>query len=269
VRIHALTTGTVKVKERQRRGEGGATRRLRTILDRRWTEPLPIHAWLVEHPEGAILVDTGETARAADPGYFPRWHPYFRLAVRVAVRPDQELGPALREIGVAVDDIRWVVLTHMHTDHAGGLGHVRDREVLVSERELADARGFAGKLRGYLPHRWPEGLTFSPVAFDDRPYGPFPHSRPLTSAGDVHLIATPGHTPGHLAVVVEDGDRRVVLAGDVSYTERLMLDGVVDGVAPDAQQAAETVHRMRELTTQAPSVYLPSHDPDSQARLRA
>ena len=269
MRIHALQTGTVQVRERQRHGEGGATRRLRTILDRRWTEPLPIHAWLVEHPEGAILVDTGETARAMEPGYFPRWHPYFRLAVRVSVRPDEEIGPALSRIGVAVEDVRWVVLTHMHTDHAGGLEHVRDREVLVSERELSDARGFAGQVRGYLPHRWPDGVRFSPVAFEDRPYGPFPQSRALTSAGDVHLVATPGHTPGHLAVVVEDGDRLVVIAGDASYTERTMLDGVVDGVAPDAKQAAETLRRMRELTARPKAVYLPSHDPDSEARLRA
>ena len=260
----------MRVKERQRRGEGrGQVRRLRTMLDRRWTDPLPIHAWLVDHPEGAILVDTGETARTAEPGYFPRWHAYFRFAIRVAVAADEELGPELGRVGVAVDDIRWVVLTHMHTDHAGGLEHVRDREVLVSERELADARGFMGQMRGYLPHRWPDGVRFAPVAFEDRPYGPFPHSRPLTSAGDVHLVATPGHTPGHLAVVVEDGDRRVVLAGDASYTEQAMLDGAADGVAPDVRQAEETLRLMRELTSQAPTVYLPSHDPDSEARLRA
>lgn len=51
-------------------------------MDRRWTDPLPIYAWLIEHPEGLIVVDTGETAEVNDPGYFPRWHPYFRLDSR-------------------------------------------------------------------------------------------------------------------------------------------------------------------------------------------
>ena len=36
-------------------------------------------------------MDTGETARTGDPGYFPRWHPYFRLAVRLDVTPEQAL----------------------------------------------------------------------------------------------------------------------------------------------------------------------------------
>jgi glyoxylase-like metal-dependent hydrolase (beta-lactamase superfamily II) len=270
IRIHALQTGTVQVRERQRHGEGGArTRRLRTMLDRRWTEPLPIYAFLVEHPEGAILVDTGETARAMEPGYFPRWHPYFKLAVRAAVRPEEELGPLLAATGVASGDIRLVVMTHMHTDHAGGLAHVADREVLLSRREHDDAQGFSGQLNGYLPQRWPDGLRLIPVDFEPREYGPFTHSRPLTDAGDVHMVATPGHTPGHVSVVVEDGGRRAVIAGDASYTEQLMLDGIVDGVAPDPAQAADTLSRMRRLVGESESIYLPCHDPDSAARIAA
>ena len=92
-------------------------------MDREWTEPLPIYAWLIEHPEGLIVVDTGETARAGEPGYFPRWHPYFKLAVREWVQPEDEIGPRLRALGFSPDDVRWVILTHLHTDHAGGLAH--------------------------------------------------------------------------------------------------------------------------------------------------
>jgi hypothetical protein len=43
---------------------------------------VPILAWVIEHPEGIIVVDTGETARTAEPGYLPSWHPYYRFAVR-------------------------------------------------------------------------------------------------------------------------------------------------------------------------------------------
>jgi hypothetical protein len=57
------------VHERQREGSGpGPLRLVNTLLNRGWTDPLPIYCWLIEHPEGLIMVDTGETARVAEPG---------------------------------------------------------------------------------------------------------------------------------------------------------------------------------------------------------
>lgn len=270
MKIHVIQTGTVQVHERQRAGSGhGPLRFAKTILDRAWTEPLPIYAWLVEHPEGILLVDTGETARAADPGYFPRWHPYFRLALREQVLPEDELGPKLRSLGIVPEDIRWTVMTHLHTDHAGGLSHVRDTEVLVSRDEWEDAQGLMGRVRGYLPHRWPD-LAPTLVQFRPEPFGPFPDSLPLTEAGDVRLIPTPGHTRGHMSVAVELGDRVLFFAGDTSYTEANLHAGIVDGVASmggGEDTAARTLARIRALGQRRPLVYLPSHDPGAADRL--
>ena len=49
---------------------------------------------------------TGETARAATPGYFPAWHPYYKLCVRVSLTPEQEIGPQMRALGLSPDDAR-------------------------------------------------------------------------------------------------------------------------------------------------------------------
>jgi N-acyl homoserine lactone hydrolase len=270
MRIHAIQTGTVTVKERQRRGSGpGPLRLINTLRDREWTEPLPILAWAIEHPEGLILVDTGETSRTSEPGYFPGWNPYYRLGVRMAVTPEQEIGPQLERLGLSAADARWVVLTHMHTDHAGGLAHFPNSEILVTRRELADASGRLGKVRGYLPHRWPEWFKPKAIDFDDRPFGPVERSQPLTEAGDVVLLATPGHTPGHMSVVVDTGNLLVILAGDTSYTEQLMLEGAADGVTNSVATATKTLAQLRALTEQRPSVYLPTHDPASADRLAA
>lgn len=184
MRIHALQTGTVHVKQRQREGEGaGVMRFLNTLRDSEWTEPLPIYAWVIEHAEGVILVDTGETARAGQPGYFPAWHPYYRWGVEMTVEPEEEIGPQLRTIGIEPADVRWVVLTHLHTDHAGGLHHVPRSEILVSRKEYESARGVLGRMRGYLPHRWPSWFAPRLVDFDGESVGPFPRSHQLTDAG--------------------------------------------------------------------------------------
>jgi N-acyl homoserine lactone hydrolase len=238
-------------------------------MDPNWTGALPIYAWLIEHPEGQIVVDTGESARVNEPGYLPRWHPYFRRGVRESVAPEEEIGPRLSALGFSPGDVRWVVMTHLHNDHADGLGHFPHSEILVCRTEFDNAKGFAGKVRGFLPQHWPQ--WFSPRLYDfgERPFGPFPQSLPLTEAGDVTIVATRGHTKGHVSVVVEEDDQSVFLAGDTSYSQSLMVDGAIDGVTPDVRGARETLDRIREFTRLQPVVYLPSHDPEAGERLAA
>ena len=72
MKIHAIQTGTVAITTAWREGVGHGRRRLlNTILDREWTEPLPIYAFAIEHPEGVIVVDTGETAARFPAGLLP------------------------------------------------------------------------------------------------------------------------------------------------------------------------------------------------------
>jgi glyoxylase-like metal-dependent hydrolase (beta-lactamase superfamily II) len=268
MKIHAIQTGTVAIKSLQPEGQGHGARRLaRTFFDRDWTEPLPIYAFAIEHPEGVIVVDTGETARATEPGHFPRWHPYFRFGVREWVDPEQEIGPQLERLGIAPRDVRKLVLTHLHTDHAGGLDHFPDTEILVSRTELELASGRRGRLRGYLNNRWPSWFDPTPVELPPTAFGPFPNSLALTESGDVSLVGLAGHTPGQIGVIVREEDHVVLLAGDSSYSEELMLRGSIDGVAPDEKGALLTIERIQQQCRATPTVYLVAHDPGTAARL--
>jgi N-acyl homoserine lactone hydrolase len=268
MRVHAVQTGTVEIKENQRRGSGrGPVQLANTLLDGRWTGPLPVWCWVVEHPEGVILVDTGTNAWVLEPGYLPGWNPYFRRNVRFSVRPEDEVGPQVRKLGIPPEEVRWVVLTHLHIDHDGGLHHFPNAEVLVGRREYDFATGLAGRATGYLPNRWPSPFSPTLVDFGDESVGPFPRSRALTRVGDVLLVRTEGHTAGHLSVIVREDGRSLFLAGDTSYTEGLMLEGAVDGVSPRERVARETLRRVLRYAEKTPTVYLPSHDPASAERL--
>src|ERR1044072_222340 len=122
MKIHAIQTGKVEVKKNQVMGKGPkALRLLNVLFGADWVKPIPIYAWVIEHEEGVIVVDTGETARTSEPGYFPRWQPYYKLAVRFRVKPEDEIGVQLKQMGINSKDVTKVILTHMHTDHAGGL----------------------------------------------------------------------------------------------------------------------------------------------------
>jgi N-acyl homoserine lactone hydrolase len=265
MRIHAIQTGRVRIKQTQIEGRGhGLLRQLRPVISRGWADWTPVYAWAIEHCEGVIVVDTGSAAHLKQ---LPRWHPYFQLAVCFDIEPEQEVGPQLRSLGISERDVKTVVLTHLHSDHDGGLAHFPHSEIFVDRNEIARAAGIAGAIRGYLPSRWPKWFDPQPLAWQPTRRGPFAQSAPITNAGDVIAVPTPGHTPGHVSVIVRDGDAQIMLAGDASYLEATMLRGVIDGVCPDETAATATLADIRAFCIAHPTIYLPTHDPQSAERL--
>lgn len=267
VKVHAIRTGFVQVRRSQQQSKGtGLTRAANMLFDPEWTDWLPIYAWAIEHDEGVILVDTGETSRVHQRGYFPIWHPFYRRAAHFSVHPDEEIGAQLRSLGISSREVSQVVLTHLHTDHAGGLTDLTNARFWVSEQEYKRASGIGGRIQGYLPHRWPRWWKPNFIRFDHGPLGPFERSMSLTKAGDVLIVPTPGHTPHHVSVVVR-GSPSLFIAGDTSYNQQMLLDGKVDGVSPSVDIAKATHAKIVALAKEQPLVYLPSHDPESPERL--
>jgi N-acyl homoserine lactone hydrolase len=266
MRMHALTTGAVKITHNWMIGKaGGAGRLINALLDRRHTDWLPIYCYVIEHPEGLIVVDTGISANANDRIFFPPWMPLVQRAAPFRIAPEEEIGSLMRARGLAPKDVRWVVQTHLHQDHEGGLHHFPHAQVLISRSEWQAAQGLAGRLVGYLNYRWPQ----SPILVDFEEYsaGAFPQRHVLTRAGDVQLVPTPGHSAGHMSLLVEDADHIVYFAGDASYSQALLIATTIDGVAtnPQAQQASQRA--ILRLASETPTVYLPSHEWDAERRL--
>jgi len=124
MKIHALQTGTVRVKASFLHPSPGRRRQLNLFLPGAWSEPLPIHCWAIEHDGTVLLVDTGETATVRDV-------PFARFDVTV----EQELPGALAAAGLSPADVSEVVLTHHHGDHVDGVVHV-SAPVRVNDVEL-------------------------------------------------------------------------------------------------------------------------------------
>lgn len=250
MQIHALSTGTVRIKTAMARGRGpGPARIARTLLDRRYTEELPIHAWLIEHPEGAILVDTGELASSKD---LP--------IARFSVTPEDEIDKQLAAAGSEPAALRRIVLTHLHGDHINGLARLGGVEVVASAQALR--RGGDRTLAR-------RHVSATPLALSGEPYGAFAQSAPLTSDGSVIAVPIPGHARGQIAVIVREDDHDVLIGGDSAYTQAQLLDLQPDGVSFSARQAVGSMQTILQQARTRGTVYLPSHDPESAARLSA
>ena len=264
MKIHPIQTGTVVIKRNQQVGKGvGAMRLLNMLFGSEWTAPLPILAWVIDHPEGIIIVDSGETSHATtQPDYFPRWHPYYRLAVRMTVKSEDEIGPQLHKLGIQPADVKTVILTHLHTDH------FPKSDIYVHSAELVAARSFEGRImNGYLPYRWPTWFSPKHFAFQAEQVGSFDQVQYLTHARDVIIVPTHGHTPSHVSVIVRQDGVSYFLAGDTTYTEEFLINRQVDGVSPNKSRSLRTIDQILKYITLEHTVYLPTHDPSSIQRL--
>jgi glyoxylase-like metal-dependent hydrolase (beta-lactamase superfamily II) len=187
-----------------------------------WTE-VPVVAFLVEHPgAGRVLVDTG-----FHPSIVVAPHEAFgRVAGRVIkdvhVEPEQLVSSQLRELGIQPADVDVVVMTHLHSDHASGIAEYPESTFVVSGAEW-EAAGSGGRMQGYWGRQFDHAFEWRTVDFessDADSYATFGRSLDLFGDGSVRLVSTPGHTAGHLSVVLRLGEREALLTGDAAYTRR-------------------------------------------------
>ena len=257
MKIHALTTGTVSVKHSFLHPGTGPRRQLNLFLPDAFSAPLPIHCWAIEHEGVLRLVDTGETAEAKNVPF-----------ARMQVTRELELPAAMAAAGLQLADVSEVVLTHAHGDHIDGTVHVRAR-VLINEVEARYvAAPFSRVMRRVLRQPLPPAFAPEPFVLDGGPFGAFPASRAISDDGRIVAVDTPGHTPGHVSVIcVDDEGRHVMLAGDTTDSLEQLHSLRVDAVAPKPKVHMATMKTILAHCAAHPTIYLPSHDPESAARL--
>jgi len=283
IRVRPIQTGQLRMRPAQlaarsdsRLERTGLGRVLTILRDHEWTVQLPFLTFLVEHPEGRFLFDTGELSpssaltaagrHSSVEKIIRRIHPYLRRGIDMDVRPADEIGVQLANMGIEpARDLAGVVVSHLHHDHADGLSQVVGPPVLVSRENYQASRGLGGLGHGALPHRWPEG--FDPELIDLKPDGgPFAATYPLTSDGRVLLVSTPGHMVGHLSLVVRGDEATYLLTGDATYSQEAMVAGRVDRMAEDVDAAGVTLRAMDAFARAESAVVLPSHDAESIRR---
>jgi glyoxylase-like metal-dependent hydrolase (beta-lactamase superfamily II) len=234
----------------------------------------PIGAFLLVHPSrGPLLVDTGLHPDAADrlASNFGRLNARFFSTLRAS--RDRTVAAQLRARGIDAADIDLVVMTHLHVDHASAMSEFPRATFGCAREEWEAATARFGVWQGYVRSQLPSSAALRLLDFggpDAQPWGPFPATIDLLGDGSVRLLFTPGHTRGHLSVLVRSTGRDVLIVGDALYTLRNLREDHLPWRTADDDLYRQSMARLREYAGAHPDAQLiPTHDTEVWDRIAA
>ena len=123
---------------------------------------------------------------------------------QVEHRHTSKISKQLKKLGIESNEIKLVILTHLHGDHIGGLKHFSNARFLVSRVEYNYATGSKGKNNGYFPKNWPVGFEPELITYDQIPVGNFSKSHRLKNQENIIIVPTPGHSIGHQSIIIKE-----------------------------------------------------------------
>lgn len=196
----------------------------RSIKHRIW---LPVSAYLIEHPKGLVLFDTG-------------WHKDVRInekkhmswklnyASKARLPEGMAVDEQLNNLGINTSDLDYVFLSHMDVDHVSGVELVKDaKKILISDEEFDAIK--KSNIR-YNNKLW-ENVNIIPFKMCKSQYGPFNRAFDVFEDGTVLMLDAHGHTEGNIIARIENNEKFVLLTADCGYAkeswENLRLPGPI------------------------------------------
>lgn len=232
---------------------------------------IPVVAFVVRHPTaGDVLVDTGlHPSVAVEPkGALGRWGGLLFKDIRMAT--EDSIPAQLRAMELEASEVRTVVMTHLHADHAGALSEFPSATFVLDAREWA-AAAEGSERDGYVRRQFDHGFDFRLVDFDGPTgdsFASFGRSVDLFGDGSVRLVSTPGHSAGHVSVVLRLRDREALLCGDAAYTMDAIENDTVPYIVDDEHRYRRSLREIQLYLEQTPgALVVPGHEMAVMRRL--
>jgi len=225
---------------------------------------IPVGFYVIKHPKGNILFDTGNNDKLIED---KNWWPAGLQGLKPAMTPDVAIDVQLKKIGLTPDDIKYVVVSHLHLDHGGNVGKFPNSTIVVQKTEIQNAF-------------WPEPGTGGPYIIGDVMPLRAPNSnyanavKMIQLEGDLDLFGDGSvvvkrwvaHTPGSQMMTVKlKNTGLAILTGDNVYfrenVDKSIAPNIVLAYDPAGFYKAYEWIRMMMATQKAD--YFTAHDPDA------
>ena len=254
MKLHILRCGRIRVSETVPFGNRidlGNTRKQLLAPDRDRVE-LPVFCYLIEHPRGPVLVDTGWCRDISPDGVFdPRavgrvLPPHLAAFYHPLLPAGEAIHEQLAARGLRAEDLNCIVLTHLDPDHVAGLRHLgRAGRIVLPEDE------YFWSCRTVFKARQPRSLWIdTPIErlfYRGSPLGPNRWAIDLFGDESLLLVNVPGHTDGQAAVLVRSGGRFVLLAADAAFSPRNWREEITPGFGFGRDWQLKSLRWLREM----------------------
>lgn len=266
VRLHPLLVATGMGPSAYFHREDGRLAGLRALGVGGESVEVPYQAFLVEHPSaGLILIDTGfHPSVAVDPK-----QNLGRIGARIfspEMEPSDAVPAQLRARGIDPASVKTIVMTHLHGDHASGISEFPGATFLISQQEWDEGSTVSRPaLHGYVRRHFDHAFDFRTIDFGASDgissFATFGRAVDVFGDGSVRLAFTPGHTLGHMSVILRLKNREALVAADAIYSRHALETGHKPYLMEDEHLFERSLREIQIYAEQTPeALIIPGHD---------
>jgi glyoxylase-like metal-dependent hydrolase (beta-lactamase superfamily II) len=238
MRVYALHCGDIKLDFSM------------IVRDKHGYITIPVPAWLIIHPKGKILFDSGFHRDVADPK--GRWFARLKNKMSIKLKPENNIVEQVALCQTDVNDIDFLINSHLHTDHCGGNEYVKNATLVLQKREyLAAKDNDNAEKSGYFPQDYNHGHSKILVSGEYDLFGD----------GRITLVPTYGHTIGHQSLLLKmDNGKKLLLCADACSFEETLQRMVPPSKCYSDAEFIESLKRIKALHKRGIELYY-GHDP--------
>jgi N-acyl homoserine lactone hydrolase len=222
---------------------------------------IPMPSFLIEHPKGLVLFDTGIAPEAIDDPV-ATYGQELADGLGITGTEDQKLDRQIRALGYELEDVTHVISSHLHFDHSGALHQFPHAKQYVGAGELPFAHWptpiaafcyMPDQLQRIRNFDWHEVPGIDLDLFGD---------------GSLVILSMPGHTPGELSLKVRLASRTFLLTGDAVHLRAALEKEYHFPIDWDTREALVSLRRIKRLAEGEDATIWITHDPDDWAEYK-
>ena len=268
MKIHILHCGSISLSKSalEASGSSAADTAKQILASDKQRVTMPVAAYLIEHPRGPVLVDTGWCRDISPNGVYDAkaarsvLGPALASFYRPQIGEGQTVDEQLKKLGIRTSELEAVLLTHLDADHVAGLKHVADaKRIILPEDEYFWSCRTVYKLR--QPWKLWQSYPIERIYYRGFPDVPNNWAFDVFGDGTVYMVNLPGHTDGMAGIVVVSGRRFVLLCADAAFNSSSWENLTVPGFGFDRDLQLKCLKWIRDMSRRPGcAAVLASHD---------